>query len=375
MGFYIRKSLRVGPLRFNLSKSGVGVSAGIPGFRVGMGPRGNYIHAGRGGIYYRATIPSSRTRSQAGSVRRPRDFGDYSPPAHPTVGPEVEVESGSALEMIDESATGLLVELNEKRQRWRTGPAVLVIAAILLLANWNRMIPVGQGIALVFAIAIVVAAFNLDMLRKTTVMMYELDADATASYQALVDALTKLGEASKAWHIEAKAGVLDRKYHAGAGEEIRRTPTSVRPSAMPFVKCNLDVPSIRMGRQTLFFLPDRLLVFESDAVGAVSYGALSVNEQAIRFVETERVPPDSQVVARTWRYVNKHGGPDRRFNDNAELPICEYDSVQFTSGSGLNEMLYISRVGAAAPLIRYLAIEGARLAAASVTASRDPVLR
>lgn len=37
MGLYLRKSVRVGPLRFNLSKGGVGVSAGIKGFRVGTG--------------------------------------------------------------------------------------------------------------------------------------------------------------------------------------------------------------------------------------------------------------------------------------------------------------------------------------------------
>lgn len=56
MGFYVRKSIKAGPFRYNLSKSGVGVSVGVPGFRVGTGPRGNYIRAGKGGIYYRATL-------------------------------------------------------------------------------------------------------------------------------------------------------------------------------------------------------------------------------------------------------------------------------------------------------------------------------
>ena len=41
MGFYLRKGVKVGPLRFNLSKSGIGVSAGIKGLRFGSGPRGN----------------------------------------------------------------------------------------------------------------------------------------------------------------------------------------------------------------------------------------------------------------------------------------------------------------------------------------------
>lgn len=40
MAIYLRKSIRVGSLRFNLSKSGVGVSAGIKGFRVGTGQGG-----------------------------------------------------------------------------------------------------------------------------------------------------------------------------------------------------------------------------------------------------------------------------------------------------------------------------------------------
>src|SRR5690349_19826240 len=97
MGFYIRKSVRVGPFRFNLSKSGIGVSAGVPGFRVGMGPRGNYIHAGRGGFYYRATLPSGRTehpRVQQRPLVPPAGL-----PTDPTVGPEQEIESGAVLGM------------------------------------------------------------------------------------------------------------------------------------------------------------------------------------------------------------------------------------------------------------------------------------
>lgn len=62
MGFYLRKSFRAGPLRLNLSKSGLGVSAGVKGFRVGSGPRGGYVHAGRGGLYYRQSLgKGSRT--------------------------------------------------------------------------------------------------------------------------------------------------------------------------------------------------------------------------------------------------------------------------------------------------------------------------
>jgi hypothetical protein len=54
--FYLRKSFSFGPLRINLSKSGLGASAGVTGLRVGGGPKGKYLHAGRGGLYYRKSL-------------------------------------------------------------------------------------------------------------------------------------------------------------------------------------------------------------------------------------------------------------------------------------------------------------------------------
>lgn len=40
MGFYYRKSARIGPFRVNVSKSGIGYSIGTRGFRTGISARG-----------------------------------------------------------------------------------------------------------------------------------------------------------------------------------------------------------------------------------------------------------------------------------------------------------------------------------------------
>lgn len=104
MGFYFRKSIRVGPLRFNLSKGGIDVSAGIPGFRVGTGPRGNYVQMGARGIYYRTTLPSGRSEHSVVPPVAPHFQGEMRtalPPSMPPVpthsaGPMVEIESAHA---------------------------------------------------------------------------------------------------------------------------------------------------------------------------------------------------------------------------------------------------------------------------------------
>ncbi|MCH8496678.1 MAG: DUF4236 domain-containing protein, partial [Balneolales bacterium] len=91
MAFYLRKAFKTGPIRFNLSKGGVGLSAGITGARIGLNRRGAYVHGGRHGMYYRkhlkvaggssavrhdgnAAEGSVRTRDEMPGVATPDSF-------------------------------------------------------------------------------------------------------------------------------------------------------------------------------------------------------------------------------------------------------------------------------------------------------------
>ncbi len=65
MAFYLRKGFNFGPVRLNLSKSGVGVSGGMTGARAGLSPRGAYVHGGRGGVYYRKYARKGKMRSRS----------------------------------------------------------------------------------------------------------------------------------------------------------------------------------------------------------------------------------------------------------------------------------------------------------------------
>src|SRR5690242_16997950 len=97
MGFFLRKSVRVGALRFNLSKSGIGVSTGIPGMRVGMGPRGTYIHMGRGGLYYRQTLSLPQPKRPQFS----HQVAEIPSVVRHTHGPMNAIGSGCVTEMVD----------------------------------------------------------------------------------------------------------------------------------------------------------------------------------------------------------------------------------------------------------------------------------
>lgn len=107
----------------------------------------------------------------------------------------------------------------------------------------------------------------------------------------------------------------------------------------------METISIGVGRQTLYFFPDRVLVYDVNGVGAVNYSSLQIAVNPTRFIEEDGVPRDAEVVDRTWRYVNKSGGPDKRFKDNRQIPICRYEEIILSSSTGLNEVLQLSRCG------------------------------
>ncbi|HKO54339.1 MAG TPA: DUF4236 domain-containing protein [Thermoanaerobaculia bacterium] len=326
MGFYLRQSLSLGPFRFNLSGSGVGVSVGVPGFRVGTGPRGNYVRLGRGGVYYQHTIPAPAA---------PRLTPRYEQ------GSEValqEIESASALQIVDSSSEELLNEIRAKRRKVPLTPFAIVAAVVLLSMAFGWP-------ALVFGLVAIIVARYRDKVAKTVVILYELDPAAEEAFRRFHEWGAAAATSRRAWHIAASGRVHDRKYHAGASSLVQRNPTTIRTVEPPGIRTNVPVLSIGVGRQTLYFLPDRLLVYDGRGIGAISYSTLEISAEQQRFIEESGVPADATVVGHTWRYVNKSGGPDRRFNNNPQLPICLYDELWLRTASGLNEIVQLSRSG------------------------------
>jgi hypothetical protein len=345
MGFYLRKSIKVGPFRLNLSKSGIGVSGGITGFRLGTGPRGNYVHMGRGGLYYRKSLGGNRSNNAAapGSAHR------RSPTVEPLPTPDLaltSIDSADVSQMRPCSALDLLREIEEKQQVHRLGPWVLVAGLALIL--WTLIAALPLPILLGLSILVATAsffAFQRDAVRKTVVLFFDFDPPAEQAYDALHQAAASLANCAGCWHLTSTGAIKANRYHGGASSAIDRAATTIQIKSPPFLKTNIHTVVIPVGRQTLYFFPDRLLVLEGQKVGAVEYPQLSVTVSQTRFI-TDTVLPDAQIVDHTWQFVNKNGSPDGRFANNRQIPIFLYDEIHLQSQSGLNEVIQVSRAGA-----------------------------
>lgn len=355
MGLSFSRSVRFGAVRFNFSGSGIGVSAGIKGLRIGTGPRGAYISAGIGGFRYRTSLGGGRRAQSSSTAPRPLAATPgvatepaSSPAPLANITHTVEHDTQSVLELADSSSDELLESMNEQAKKMRLWPFVGV--GLLLLFLWGRQFMTAWPTWVVwvsFGLGAAVTAWvrHRDQMKRLTVLFFEPDEQTTQAFKAIVGAAERAG-CNRLRSVLETSTYADSKYTAGASHGLKFGKSSRLVGQVPGVLANVDVPVLTSGRTTLAFFPDRVLAFQGNSVGAVSYADVNVESFPARYIEHESVPSDASVVGHTWQFVNKKGGPDKRFKNNRQLPVCQVNRLHLSSSRGLDVRLMASRDGA-----------------------------
>ncbi|MCH8547939.1 MAG: DUF4236 domain-containing protein [Balneolaceae bacterium] len=127
MGFFLRKAFRAGPVRLNLSKGGLGVSAGVTGARIGLNRQGAYLYGGRHGLYYREQLTRKKKgkRNASGSTgSAPADL----PPVNTPGREDIFVDTGTTYPPVyDLIEPHPFPDLKEKRG-WFANPLLWIVA-------------------------------------------------------------------------------------------------------------------------------------------------------------------------------------------------------------------------------------------------------
>jgi hypothetical protein len=173
-------------------------------------------------------------------------------------------------------------------------------------------------------------------------LIYDIDQHQEDRLQKFYDASSELKTCSAKWFIThtAELNAAESKRNAGAKTAVQQFPTKITDGVPKYIKTNVITPSIPVGKQTLYFFPDRILVVEKRKVGTVNYADLKIGYENVPTLEAGRVPADAQVIDRAWKYANKNGGPDRWYKNNVQYPVCNYRSIAFASISGLNRVVW-----------------------------------
>jgi hypothetical protein len=326
MPWYYRRSFGKGPFRLNLSRRGVGMSVGVKGFRVGTGPRGAYVRAGRGGFYYQQYL-------SAPSARPPQLPASPSPHPGPAVPPSPAVHQtvlGTPVEFVgdlEQSSDAFVADLNRRRRslRWST-PSFWMIAVAVIGAAVSRVAAPWY----VVGVAAVVGALVLrhrENAERAIIITYDLDDASVHRYDALCAAFRIAASSSITWRLATELALSEGRRHGGATTLITRSPARIGFGGGADMTTNVQPPVVALANARVYFLPDKVLIVARNTVSSLAYRELRVIADPVDFREEGPVPRDATVVGTTWMFVNKSGTPDRRFNNNRQIPIVRYSEL------------------------------------------------
>ena len=188
-----------------------------------------------------------------------------------------------------------------------------------ILAPWAGLI----GVMIVVIMSIV----KIGILQSRVVQLsYSMDRNWKNLANTRMAPFTYMMKCQRIWEVVHSQGGYDRKYNAGCNVQVSRKDVRVIDS-LPFpFKANVKAYGIDLGDYKFFFLPDCVYMVGGTEFKALHYEDIRWQIGTTLFFESN-VPSDAQVVGRTWQYVNKKGGPDRRFSYNPEFAECRYGEL------------------------------------------------
>lgn len=330
-----------------MSKSGVGISTGVKGFRISANSRGTFVNMGVGGIHYRKKIAGPYLKGGTSTQPPTSPSGSATNPKNVETAQVIgSVETVSATHLIDQRSEQLIADINETVG----APGSMLILVPIAVASTllaTAAAPIMLWIMALLWIGPLIYAFQVDKRNRTYSLLFELDAAQEAKWNDLSARLSRLSSSSALWRVASVVSTSDWKRHAGATELVDRVRVKLIRKAPKRIATNVAPWCFKLNDQTLYFFPDRLLIQQGDIFGSVEYDELRVSLKFENFVESQSCPSDAQVVGSTWEHPNKDGSADRRFAQNRRVPIVRYAKLIHGSSTGLNIHIQVSSQQAA----------------------------
>lgn len=358
MGFRFRRSVKVLPgVRLNLSGSGPSVSFGGRGFHYTVGSKGTRVTAGIPGTGLSWSEYTPYARKQPNVNELEDNLQELGLPAQQLHHPSEQlkaVQSASAERISAYSTSELAQILNSAHRRLRIAPGTLGLGIVLFIAALVAGNEAAVSATALATMVFVPIAVFIDRFRRSVKVKFEPNGATAKITEGLSIAFRELMQAKAAWAVHFETRTSDWKRNAGATGLNKRKLISLQFGKPHCIRGPQRFPFVRSGSDEIYLLPDAALIITGGEIASVSYRELEFSSTIVRFVEEDRLPADCAPVDYTWRYVNKSGGPDRRFKGNRQLPICLYGEMLFRSAGGLNCKIQISKPSTAEPLSKVL---------------------
>lgn len=231
----------------------------------------------------------------------------------------------------DSGASGFPKDADEICEALGSGLAMHRTTSILLIISMLGCLgyfitpAIGVLFGIVTGVMIILKILIIQMMAVH--LNYSMDQNWKNFANTRMAPFTYMVRCQRVWEVLNSQGVYDRKYHAGCGVQISRKDVQVEFS-LPFpFRTNVKGYALFLKDKKFVFLPDCVYMIQGTKFTALRYEHIKWQIGTTKFVESI-APADAKIVGYTWQYVNKKGGPDKRFNYNPQLSECLYGEFE-----------------------------------------------
>lgn len=155
----------------------------------------------------------------------------------------------------------------------------------------------------------------------------------------------ELMQSDMVWDLTTRQDTDKFRERTVASESVSRKPVSARGhKSLEFIKADIDnlyIPNVNGA--DLYIYPTFIVLFKNyKEFGIHDLRQVDVSVNAQGFHEDGKVPKDATVVGETYKYTNKNGTPDKRYQNNYVIPVTKYGNLSFRSESGINDRYMFS---------------------------------
>lgn len=315
MGLRTRKSFNLGAgFRINLSKSGIGYSWGVPGYRVTK-----TASIPGSGISYVTESSGKKDAKSKSSIPNTEAYSNIT---------DIESSDISCFQPAEYSA--LLKKLN-------------LIYKLNRIPLWLCIFFLFTPYPVIVVLGIIGILLRIFLFFKGSVELdYTLDVDMAKEYERRITAWKSLSKSNKFCHVIQSGKVNNSKNTGGANNALNFADLKLIPRLPRFIKSNVQGITLKLKKESLLFLPDKLLIIKNNKIGAINYESLKYDIFAFGYIEAKTPPKDAEFFQNVWLYTNKDGTPDKRHKENRQLPVYKYGRIDITSPEGVNVQIVCS---------------------------------
>jgi hypothetical protein len=333
MGIRFRKSVNLGPVRVNLSKSGIGYSAGVKGARLtklANGRNRTTLGIPGTGLTYVTETSSAKhnnTKKQADNQEQTSTFSKQE-----LILQVKKLLKALPITQLTEDNARPIVEQVENYYKLER-KCLYAIPVAFILFSWHPA-------AAVLAVVSTIIGSNV-ILKRVKIDLDELQSQYISNQYDFAIVWKSIKKCERIMLKISEIDIIDEGNYRLL--DILDFTNIVSKNKLPKVfKYSGEYLYLYYDPFKIIFLSRGLLLIKNTQVSFVEYNQILFDIGAYNIPDTSLLTKDTKIINRTWLYTKADGSPDRRMKDNVEIPICLYGILSMNIKNFLNIQLLLS---------------------------------